>query len=287
MAYLGRRRTSYFYRMDNVDNGQKTRWALGSETRSAFGLVWTLGLIASAALLCTDARGQIAPAQGMEQKPSAAIPVDAANPSLPVTPATGSTAERAAPAYSRVDVHYADGKLIVDATNASLNQILREISHKTGIKLTGGVTDERVYGHYGPAAPSEVLASLLDGTESNMLLVANTHGPSELILTPRLGGPTPPNPNAGADQSAVEPRQDPQGFGIRRPIGLHRGMENAPAADQSSPPPSNPEAIQNPAPTTDQTTDQSPNGTKTPQQIYEQLRQLQQQQAQQAQQSPQ
>jgi len=274
-----------------MDNGRTTRWGLGRKTGSAW-------LIGPAALLCalscvvsgTEARGQVA--QGLEQKPSAAIPADASTATLPATPATGSTSEQTTAAFSRADVHYADGKLVVDATNASLNQILREISHKTGIKLTGGVKDERVYGHYGPAATSEVLSSLLDGTESNMLLVANTNGPSELILTPRLGGPTPPNPNAGvADRQDEEPRQDAQGFGIRRPIGMHRGVENAPAMDQGAAPPSNPDAIQNPAPTTggataDQSTDQSPNGIKTPQQIYEQLRQLQQQQAQQAQ-SPQ
>jgi len=281
-----------------MNKGRTTRWVSGSKAGSAFRPVWAFGLIASAALFCVNAPGQTTATQVPDQKPSAAIPVDAAAQGLPATPATGAAADQAAPAaYSRSDVHFAEGKLTVDATNVSLNQILREISHKTGIKLTGGVTDERVYGHYGPATPSEVLSSLLDGTESNMLLVANTNGPSELILTPRLGGPTPPNPNAGAGDSDEGPRQDAQGFGIRRSIGMRRGAENAPPADQggASPspgiaPPSNPDAIPNAGATgaagaagsTDQP-DQSPNGTKTPQQIYEQLRQLQQQQAQQAQ----
>ena len=68
-------------------------------------------------------------------------------------------------------VNYVAGKLTVTATNVGLNQILREVSSKIGMKVTGGVADERVYGQYGPSAPAVVLASLLDGTGSNMLLV--------------------------------------------------------------------------------------------------------------------
>jgi hypothetical protein len=233
--------------------------------------------------------GQVAPAA----KPSAAI---SGASGLPPTQATAQANDAVKPVVvSRADVSYLGGRLSIDATNASLNQILREISHKTGIKVTGGVTDERVYGHYGPATPSEILASLLDGTGSNMLLMANANGPSELILTPRLGGPTPPNPNAndassnqtiGADPVDTS-RQDTPGFGMRSRIGVGRNQDVPPPPDQADPPTAAvPDAAANAAAaaaSAAQSDPASPNGTKTPQQIYEQLRQLQQQQSQQSQ----
>jgi hypothetical protein len=98
----------------------------------------------------------------------------------------------------RAEVTYAAGLINVRADNSSLNQILHTISRLTDMTITGGVADERVFGNYGPAEPSTILATLLDGTGSNMLLrISTTDAPSELILTPRNGGPTPPNPNAG------------------------------------------------------------------------------------------
>ncbi len=96
------------------------------------------------------------------------------------------------------------------ADNSSLNGILRAVAQCTGMKITGGVTDQRVYGNYGPAMPATVLATLLDGTETNVLLKETAQDqPAELILTPRTGGPTPPSPTQvseeDADDSAVPP----------------------------------------------------------------------------------
>ena len=68
---------------------------------------------------------------------------------------------------------------------------------QTGMKITAGVADQRVFGKYGPGAPAEILANLLDGTDSNMLLRETASAaPAELILTPQQWGLTPPNPNA-------------------------------------------------------------------------------------------
>jgi hypothetical protein len=154
----------------------------------------------------------------------------ATSPTAAVTPAVGATAAPAAgpvaaagvgaasgpkaPHHARVD--YSGGKLAVTADDSSLNQILRDIARETGMKITGGLNDERVFGNYGPGAPAEVLAQLLDGTDTNMLLKENADKvPAELILTPRLGGPTPPNPNApgfndDSDRDAAEEAQEQQ-----------------------------------------------------------------------------
>jgi hypothetical protein len=125
-------------------------------------------------------------------------------PAQQIAPLSGTAARPdAATRGHRAEVRYASGLLSINANNSSLNQILREISRQTGMKITGGVTEERVFGHYGPAAPAVILKTLIDGTSTNMMLretASNT--PEELILTPRGGGASPPNPNAsGFDDS--------------------------------------------------------------------------------------
>jgi hypothetical protein len=103
-------------------------------------------------------------------------------------------------------VHCVGGMVEVIADGSSLNQILREIGRGTGMRITGSVADEPVYGRYGPAPASEILSTLLDGTGSNMLLREGTAaGPGELILTPRTGGVTPPDPNGDSTRGYAEP----------------------------------------------------------------------------------
>jgi hypothetical protein len=94
-------------------------------------------------------------------------------------------------------VTYAASELAVQADDSSLNLILRQIASLTGMKITGGVAEERVFGNYGPAKPSAVISALLDGTGSDMVLRQDAHATiTELILIPRGGGAVPPGPNA-------------------------------------------------------------------------------------------
>jgi hypothetical protein len=217
-----------------------------------------------------------------------------------------TSAERAT---HRAEVVYSDGQIEVTASNSSLNQILRDVARATGMKITGGVTDERVYGKYGPAPPAQVLANLLQGTGSNMLFRESVLDTSaELVLTPRQGGPTPPNPNAaGFDDDAAagdppvpqprvpfypskalrppqmqlpfsQPAQTPaitstQATPQTPPPG---GIVDAPTVDPATEPGTTPGPGTQSTGTSDPA---SPNGVKTPQQIYLELQQLQQQQA--------
>ena len=203
-----------------------------------------------------------------QPKPTAAAP--SASSTLPPTPPTTEPTVPLTPAQQqpkRAQVTVAHGIVSVSADNSSLNQILRQISHETGIKITGGVMDERVFGQYGPAAPDQILAELLDGTGSNMLLVNHDDGaPKELILTPRQGGPTPPNPNAAADADAQDAQPAPESS---QPVSegvpeRNRTTQIVPAAPSAQTP-------------EDSSQPDSPNGVKTPQQIYEQLQRLRQQ----------
>jgi hypothetical protein len=206
------------------------------------------------------------------QDPAPAQPAQTYAP-LPTTPARRAT------------VSYTAGQLAVVAANSSLNQILRDISHSANIKITGGVAEERVFGNYGPGTPLEVLTSLLDGTGSNMFLVQGSAGhASELVLTTRTGGPTPPNPNAS--------RFDAQDDQPAPPIAPPPGPQSEPVRDSNSnasaPPPPPPPAgtNSNATPASSSTSsdsstsgsgDSSTNGAKTPQQIFDELMKLRQQ----------
>jgi hypothetical protein len=245
-----------------------------------------------------------------------------------------------------------NGLLDVQADNSSLNQILRDISRATGMTVTGGVADERVFGNYGPADPATILQTLLDGSGSDMFLLEKAdHAPAKLLLTPHTGGASLPGPSSAAfDATENEPYTpttgEPQSAAARQrtmPAAAAQTRSGLPASDtpglSSIPPPMNnvngsennvspsastlpvtdsvpvsslptpsttPSATgivdaPNPPPAgsttsgiTSQTpqtnpnippntatpnTTTSPNGVKTPQQIYEELRQLQQKQA--------
>jgi hypothetical protein len=203
-------------------------------------------------------------------KPAAAI-----QPALPATAPTVTYQPPPTPSQlpaSRAQVTYAAGQLSITADNSSLNQILRQISQETGMKITGGVTDERVFGQYGPATPAHVLNALLDGTSSNMLFVdATSSVPAELILTARNGGPTPPNPNAALheqDEQREPPPPAPE--------------EPAPTPEPQQPAANPPATVPAPpANSSDSSQPDNPNGVKTPQQIFDQLQRMRQQQPQQ------
>ena len=124
--------------------------------------------------------------------------------------ATASAGPNASALSGAPQVTCAGGQLEIRAENSSLNSILRAVSRCTGMRITGHVSEQKVYGNYGPAAPATVLATLLDGTGSNMLLHETASDqPAELILTPRTGGVTPPQPNQNAnadDDDDEQPR---------------------------------------------------------------------------------
>ncbi len=220
----------------------------------------------------------------------------ATSPTAPIPAIVPASAPKAdQPAKHRAEVVYSQGQLSIAADNSSLNQILRDISSQTGMKITGGVTDQRVFGKYGPGAPAQILTDLLDGTDSNMLLRETaSHAPAELVLTPRDGGPTPPSPSAASsDDDAPSSQQQPAGQATSsnpqiltspqppgpQPVGtmpqpsLASGFAGAPVVAPST-------AASSAVGTTPQSpgasVPQSPNGIKTPQQIYQQLQQLHQ-----------
>ncbi len=161
----------------------------------------------------------------------------------------------------RARVFYSNGQLEIIANNSNLDQILRDIALQTGIKITGSVADQPVYGRYGPAAPDKILTSLLDGTNSNMLLTAATSDvPAELILTPRQGSPTP-SVSAPVTTAQVTP-QTAQPNGVISSPSAQRSVDPSVTSGLST----QSTGASTPAPA---------GGDRTQQQIFEHIKQLQ------------
>ena len=217
----------------------------------------------------------------------ATSPTAAPATSLVAAPSTSPAVP--ARAIHPAQVRYSPGLLEVIADDSSLTQILSEISRQTGMKLSGGVADERVFGKYGPAAPAEVIASLLDGTNTNMLLRETAaSAPEELILTPREGGPTPPdvngassnnggpsNPRAFSPASGQSNGEDPTTGPMvpRPPYAAAGGAVGGSPGYSPSIPFVRPTAV---GPGLGATPGENPQSSigQTPQQIYEQLQQM-------------
>jgi hypothetical protein len=108
--------------------------------------------------------------------------------------------------------------LRIEAANASLSEILTEVSTLTGAKVDGFASDARVYGQYGPAPARDVLSQLLDGTGYNMIMIGDLGQgtPREIVLSTRVAGSAQPavHPASSADDDAdvdepVQPQPNP------------------------------------------------------------------------------
>ena len=213
---------------------------------------------------------------GAQNLPPSAQTQPSQPPAQPAQPAQYVPPDQ--PAY-RARVDFAANQLTITAENSSLNEILRGISHVTGMKITGNVPDERVYGTYGPATTHQVLNQLLDGSRSNVLVHEGpNHVVSELVLTPRTGAASPPSPYAAREETDLPPQLG--GRRRSRTFDNNRPPESNPQ-EQPNLPAAQPSPTQQQPPTTppDPNAQPSPNGVKTPAQIYDDLTRQQQQQA--------
>lgn len=188
-------------------------------------------------------------------------------------------------------VIYSGGLVTVTAKDATLDQVVQQIAVKVGMKVNGRASNEKVFGTYGPEAPSSVLTTLLDGSGSNLLIVQTASDrPLEIILTPRSGGASPPAPDRHNQEQTsnyqpgpVQPRpfsnQYPtQGGGSPAGSALS-GRDTNPAATAPSSTEQQlvfPRVDATSPPATGSTTPVTPGSSspKTPQQIFEELQRL-------------
>jgi hypothetical protein len=187
-------------------------------------------------------RAQVPPAQ--VQLGTTGGPARGATPNLPPSlldkPAT------------RASVMLSGGSLSIKANNASLSDILKDVSSSSGMTVDGFGKDTRVFGVYGPGSPRDVISELLDGAGYNFLMVGDTEAgtPREVVLTTRGNAPLP-NPQPS---SVSQPEEDEE------PV-------NNPPIEQA-PPPVQPTATQ---------PGQQP---RTPQEMLQELQRIRQQQGQ-------
>ena len=110
---------------------------------------------------------------------------------------------------------YQNGLLTIVAQNSTLGDILRDVHSKTGAAIDlPGTAGERVVGQFGPGSPRDVLASLLNGSHFNYVMVGTPADPdsvTQVILTAKTGGETPPaaQPAASGEQAGMMTVQPP------------------------------------------------------------------------------
>jgi hypothetical protein len=192
-------------------------------------------------------RGQD-PQQASVPAPAPQPPV--ASPQPQPAPAAAETAPSMLQQPAReAQIFFDNNSLSIHADNSSMAAILHQVAARSGMKIDGLGGDERVFGSFGPGAPRDVLADLLDGTAYNLVLLGDLSNgaPRELILSPvtHAGATVPsPTPQANAD----EPSNDQESVDVPPP--------------QPEPPPGT-----TPPPTP---------GVRTPQQLFEQLQRMRQ-----------
>lgn len=143
--------------------------------------------------------------------------------------------------------------LMIAAANASLHQILHDVSTATGLKLEGLAVgpgsqgDQRIFGSYGPAPALEVLSQLLDGSDYNVLMVGDQWegAPRELVLTAKARGVKANSPalpgnaqqNQSADEEAPEDPEPPEqpDLNLRRPPSIPPSQPGQPGPGVRTP----------------------------------------------------
>jgi AMIN domain-containing protein len=138
------------------------------------------------------------------------------------------------------EVTYQNGLLTIRAQKATLGQVLAEVQRKTGADITipPEAQQEKIVTDIGPATPSVALASLLDGSNFDYILVGSERDPNQLrsaFLTPR-GGTVPDsqiNPavvSPPAESASPVTTEEPQQF----------PPDNTATPDMEPPPPPDP-----------------------------------------------
>jgi hypothetical protein len=133
-------------------------------------------------------------AQAAKAQPQAAQ-VQAAQPQVgpaPVQPAPPPQTPEQGPS-SPPQVSFQGGQLTIEARNSTMADVLNAVKQKTGAAVDmPAVSSERVVGRFGPGAPRDVLAQLLNGSHYDYVLLGSPADPGALkkiVLMARAAGP--------------------------------------------------------------------------------------------------
>lgn len=210
--------------------------------------------------------------QGAETSPTVA-PRPAFGPQ-PVPPPPPTLEQQPATAPR---VAFRSGQLTIVARNSSLGAILREVESQTGatVDMPSSPT-ERVVGQFGPGPAREVLASLLNGSRFNYVLMGSPQDPTSLDRVVLL------KKSSGADGAGV----GSQGTNTAQAIMPRQGAVVVPDQEADENGQDNAEEMMEPEQPADDQANQgdeqqnAQQAVKTPQQLLQELQHQQQQQGQ-------
>lgn len=232
-------------------------------------LLWILLLLAPASAQTP----QPVKPQKRTSKPSAAKPAPSQTQpaaTTPSQPAPEVTPEHGPASPPQVSLQ--GGQLTIVARNSTMSDVLNAVRQKTGanVDMPAG-SGERVVGQFGPGAPRDVMAQLLNGSHYDYVLLGSAADPRALkkvVLMAKSSGPEPaPTPQAN------QPQADNENLPAVPEVENENPVENSGEAIQEQP---------QEEPTPDQADQGEQNGptVKTPEQLLRELQQQQQQQQQ-------
>jgi hypothetical protein len=132
-----------------------------------------------------------------------------------------------------VVINFHNGELTIQAHNCKLGEVLHAVSRETGALIdVPGQAEERVFGEFGPGPVANVLASLLNGSHFNYVMVGradNPHALTRVTLTPKPAE-LPPGKNSLRPQSKWPD------------VAIAQVNSNPPRPEQSEPAPGQVEA---------------------------------------------
>ena len=128
---------------------------------------------------------------------------------VPQTPAPPPTLEEQPPAPPQVS--YQNGQLSIDSQNATLSQVLRSVQTQTGasVDIPPGAGSERVVASLGPGKPKDVLASLLNGSKFNYVILGEANNPGAVQKVILMAKTSPATDLTTAQNDAHRPTPSP------------------------------------------------------------------------------
>jgi hypothetical protein len=209
------------------------------------------------------AKAHKAAVKATQPQAQAAPPLQPAPP--PPTPEQGPS--------SPPEVSFQEGKLTILARNSTMADVLNAVKQKTGAAVEmPSSSSERVVGQFGPGAPRDVMAQLLNGSHYDYVLLGSPSDPGVLqkvVLMARANGPEPAAPQGGRANRAGQETENLQAV---PEVEAETPEENAVEPPPDAQPPEEPQPEQQP---------EGENGptVKTPEQLLRELQQQQQNQS--------
>jgi hypothetical protein len=217
-------------------------------------------------------------AQPIVDIPAEPAPAPPQPPPPPPTPEQGPS--------SPPEVSFQGGQLTIVARNSTMGDVLTAVKQKTGAAVEmPAVSSERVVGRFGPGAPRDVMAQLLNGSHYDYVLLGSPADPGALrkvVLVARVSGPEP--------VASEQPQQSPQSRFQNPNFQPNPNLQQVPEVETEQEGEENnaetqPE-VQQPEEQPQPEQPNGPPGVKTPEQLLRELQQQQQQQQQQQEQQP-